>query len=125
MSTDTPESDPVAGLLAAIEQHQKDALSISAGRFVEGMAGRQVDPELSRYLDTVADPDAVIRLCRAHRNIIGLYEAAAKRPDELMAQRAHGVDVLTAQATAEALKLAVEDLAEGYGLREENSDERA
>lgn len=63
-------SDLVSGVLTRISAIEKEALSISAGRFVEGMAGRRVDPDLNRYLDTICDPDEVLRLCRAHRRIV-------------------------------------------------------
>jgi hypothetical protein len=45
--------DLVSGVLTRLAEITAEALSISAGRFVEGLAGRQVDPDLNRYLDTV------------------------------------------------------------------------
>jgi hypothetical protein len=62
--------DLVSGVLTRISEIEREALAISAGRLVEGMAGRRVDPDLNRYLDTICDPDEVLRLCRAHRQIV-------------------------------------------------------
>lgn len=119
-------SELVSRLLATIEQRETEALSISAGRFVEGMAGRRVDLELSRYVDTIADPDSVLRLCRAHRNIIEQYrrfsrdkaeavdaivEVGPGSPwDERLAMLAHSLNALEGALLA---------LAEGYGITEE------
>ena len=79
-------NDLVSGLLTKLSEVEKEALSISAGRFMEGMAGRRVDPDLNRYLDTICDPDEVLRLCRAHRQIVELWQEAEKEsnPPEVL-----------------------------------------
>jgi hypothetical protein len=72
-----------------------------------------------------ADPESVLRLCRAHRDIIERYQKAAAKPDELMAQRAHGVDVLIATGAANALLDIVRDLARGLGVEETEGNQPA
>lgn len=110
-------SDLVSGLLAKLSEVEEQALSISAGRFVEGLTGRQVDPEVTRYLDTFADPDAVLRLCRAHRDIVKRFQWAWER-------RNTGTD--DEQALRQMYVIAMIDvlseLARGLGVEEQGSE---
>jgi hypothetical protein len=108
----------VSALLARIEEIEKQVLVISAGRFVEGMAGRQVDPEVRRYLDTIADPDAVLRLCRAHRDIIEMHQHAQWVSTRLRERDCHvGLRVVQQRAVNE-LERVLHTLARGLGVEE-------
>lgn len=69
----------------------------------------------------VNDPQAVLRLCRAHRKIIEQY-CDAQLHAELAVTELGGANSV---GRAAALLTVVEALAEGYGLSEEGNDERA
>jgi hypothetical protein len=110
----------VSGVLTRISAIEKEALSISAGRFVEGMAGRRVDPDLNRYLDTICDPDEVLRLCRAHRQIVEDYRDASAVEHRRRAEGASKDVMRHAIGKAQGLRRAVVALAVGLGVAEED-----
>lgn len=74
-----------------------------------------VHPTIANHI-YLNDPAAVLRLCQAHREIVTAYLTAQGQVAKLMADRAHGQDVIEAQGVANGLDLAVQSLAHGYGI---------
>jgi hypothetical protein len=66
------------------------------------------------------DPQSVLRLCQAHRKIIDMYQQAKARPvcREGREARLRGLDHASAMGRLTTLGLALQVLAEGYGLTE-------
>jgi hypothetical protein len=63
-------------------------------------------------------PDAVLRLCRAHRDIIEMYQQAKARPVQRDRGKLRGLDHASAMGRLTTLGLVLQSLAEGYGLQE-------
>jgi hypothetical protein len=112
--------DLVARLLAAIQEREDKANEADEDHRTasDSWHTRQCGYAQGEFVDPCECevPDQVLRLCQAHRKIIDQYQAAKTRPDELLAQRAHGSYVLEAEAALKALHAVILALAEGYGF---------
>jgi hypothetical protein len=65
------------------------------------------------------DPQAVLRLVKSHRAVIVAYTEAQEHAALLLRGRAHGATVLEADGVARGLRIALENLAAGFGITEE------
>jgi len=69
------------------------------------------------------DPQTVLRLCQAHRDIIDMYVEAKARPvvREGREAKLRGLDHASAMGRLTALGLVLQALAAGYGIQEEDN----
>lgn len=74
----------------------------------------EIGPHMARW-----DPQAVLRLVAAHRKIIEAFTQAQEHAATLLRTRAHGATVLEADGVAGGLLIALENLADGWGLKDE------
>lgn len=122
-------SEVVSGLLAKIERLERaanEAMS-GSGRWVGGPRrnhpGYEVAELRSGWVHTQTarglsahiaanDPESVLRLCRAHRDLVKAYIAARDNPDRRTDAALH--------LAFNLLRQVVETIARGLGVAEEN-----
>lgn len=142
--------DLVSGLLSAIEQREataREAAKYSSMKWetvssaVVDLGGDDLDGLLPvpaspiGHLMVENDPESVLRLCRAHRDVIDEYrqaraayfEASEKRAKTLTIWPSEEAElesrVMVALARLQPWEVTLKLLARGYGLKtEENSD---
>jgi hypothetical protein len=96
----------------------------------EQLAARTVNPRRELVADcgpanvypaehmALNDPHSVLRLCRAHRDLIKHFEAARTKAVTLAAERAHPTLVMEAHGATTALHHALRILARGLSVEE-------
>lgn len=126
----TTSNDLVSGLLAKLDRIERAATV--AARVPRGQRqgnhrqarGLTVTLPSRAWTDYVAllDPESVLRLCRAHRDIIEMYVQAKQQPvaESVPHSKGRGLDHASAMGRLTTLGLVLQALAQGYGLTEKD-----
>lgn len=109
-------SDPevVVRLLAAIDEVERLALEAAPHRMQLVWSRRAGNARTKAFLDAVADPESVLRLCQAHRDIVAAWRRAKAELDEGVRPMFRDIALATERALWNVLIL----LARGYGVED-------
>lgn len=112
-------SDLVSGLLARLDEIEKVAKAAPFDPYKIHVDNPEDGPHIRWH-----DPASVLRLCRAHRDIIDMYGQAKDQPvaESVRHSKGRGLDHASAMGRLTTLGLVLQALARGLGVEEQSSE---